>query len=601
LGPTASGGARASLVEVLWIVLTVAVALGVTALIAGRSSFYADDYVNFQDAFLGGYDLGYMAAASMVHFSPGDRLLFLVLQRHAEFNHNVDLAVLLAFNGAAMVAVQRIMRFWHVPVGWSCVGALSYGLSPLVFGTIEWFSAGLLVVPPTAFALAAVHAYLQYFRSHRLGWLVWSVIAFAGALLFYEKEAVIPVLLVLLRVLVLDDRPLRQGIRSVRDEWRTWAPYVLVLAVWFVVYRTRPYADVFRLAPLGDDLEYLGRAWAETLIPGALGLHPPGAGNGFLRAVQIVGAQAVLVAAIVVSVHRRPFAWRAWVLLALAFVLHNVLLLPRVDAFGPVFSAHVLRYQADLLPFVPIAFAAAFGTRLQVSSRPRRPGMGSAVAVMVAVAITVAAAANASAITDRSPGVRAKRWLANVRGDIARVQRPGATVNILDDSVPPWLIEWWVRPRSQPLSLNLPMFARGLTFDQPVDPSYRVQPDGHLERVTFRRALVRPGTCLRAAGTGFASLEIRPAEPLVGRRWYLRLSYTAAPMGVFIAVDRGTGYAKPVDRGLAAAPSPTSGLVALGELSVSRPVLRALRLDVPSGNRACFRRLEVGSFAPAAG
>jgi hypothetical protein len=616
---------RPALAEAALTVVVVAVALGLTAIIAGRSTWYSDDFVLLQDAARGRYDLGYLGSVTIAHFSPADRLITLLLYRHAGVNHDVALAAMLAFQAAGIVLVQRIMRWWGIPVAWSAVAAFAFGVSPIVFGSVEWFSAGIMVVPPTALALAAIHGYLCWYRSRRWGWLAWSVVAVAGALLFFEKAALIPVVLVLMRVLLLDEgHPVFDGARILRAEWRQWASYGLVVAVWFVAYRTRPYADTYDLASLGATLDFFRLAWLENLVPAAFGVRVTSTADAFARSVAVVGGQLLVVAAIVTSVRRRTGAWRAWTFVAVAFLLHNALLLPRVHVWGAEQTAHVLRYQLDVLALIPLALAAAFGSRAGSHDlRPRRglPRWASAgLAAALAAAIGAAAASSASAITDESPGVASKRWLANFRADAERLRPPGATLNILDGTLPPNLLAWWIKPGAQALSLNLPLFAPRLTFDQAVDPIYRVVADGHLRRVAFRQltggslpgpipgASVRTegatsqsadgGVCLDATGGEFASLTYRPSHQLRGGPWYLRLSYTTTPKGLFVATDRGVPGPWPTDRGLPSAPIATTRLVSLGEVPGLPLKFGGLRVDVPPGNRACFSRLEVGAFVP---
>lgn len=607
--------------EVAWIALVVAVTTTVTGAIAGRSSWQSDDFLILQDAARGGYTYAFLVSQAIAHFSPGHRLVSLVLFREAPFDHDFALAFLLVVQACSVVLVQRIVRWFAGPVWWSYALALAYGLSPIVFQALEWFTAGLLVLPSAALWLASLHAYLNWRRTGRRAWLIWSVVAFAGSLAFYVKAVLVPVYLVLVRVLLLDDtRSVRENARRAAREWRVWALYGTVAGLWLVLYTTRTYTQPWQAGSLAETLTFARVAWLETVVPGALGLRISGE-EAWSRTLLILLGQAALVAAIVLSVRRRRAAWRPWVLLGIGFALGTVTLLPRLADFAPEVIGRTLRYQTDVLGLVPVVLAAAFARRGAVERRPR-PGLWRVAGGVVAVAAVCSAAVlSMDAISDESPGRESKRWLANVTADVERLQAGGTTVTLLDKPMPRSFLPGWIREGSEGESDVLPLFLDDLRFDAVADPTFRVRRDGRLERVRFDRqaggdlgmlidrGLIRPvgdskpyvddGLCLRARASAFASMELLPPRVLRGQKWYLRTRYsTGAANGVLLAVNRGVPYPKQDDRGLAAAPAGAAALVELGEIPNGPPTFGGLRFDVPPGGTACFTSLEVGAFVP---
>lgn len=613
--------------EAAWIALVVAISTAVTAAIASRSYWVSDDFLVFQDASAGGYDYEYLVSRAIVHFSPGHRLGALVIQREAISDYNVALALLLVFQAASVVLVQRVVRWFAGPVWWSYALALGFGLSPILFVSLEWFGAGLMVLPPTAFTLAALHAYLSWWETRRRGWLIWSVVAVAGALAFYEKAALVPVYLVLVRVLLVDERrTIAANVRQAAREWRVWALYAGVVVVWFIAYQTRDYADSWHVGDLGKNLVFLRISWFESFVPGALGMRITGREEDLARVLQAVVAQAVLLGAVAASVRRRRAAWRAWALLAIAFLLNSVLLFPRVAEWPPALIGHTLRYQTELLMLLPLVLAAAFARGPhEGASRPPRRAWRPVLAGMAALAVFAAVAiSNMDAISDGSPGPVSKRYFASLSAGLDRLQRDGASVNLLDEQMPAPLIAGWLRPGDERLSRILPLFHEGLRFNVVDEPIHRVRIDGRIVPVRFDReaggdlgmlidrGFVQPaggnkpyidkGLCLRASGRTKASMELLPPRTLRGRRWYLRADYsTGSDNGIMLAVNRGVPYPETGDQRLAPAPAGGKALVDLGALPTGTPTFGGVRFDVPPGGAACFTRLEVGAFTAAAG
>ena len=600
-----------------WLLLAAVVALQalITGWFASKSSWVQDDLILFQDAAAGDVDWDYLASREIVHFAPGHRLVSLYLFRHAPFDYGAALAFALVAHAAGVVLVQRIVRWFAGAAWWSYALAFAYGTSIVVLPSMLQFAAVAQVVAPGTLTLAAIHAYLCWRSSGRRGWLVWSLIAVAGALSFYEKAALVPVYLVLMRVLLLDqERPVRDNLRAAAREWRVWAAYGAVLAGWFVLYRTRPYAESWESAGLGEILEFVRIAWSESYVPATLGVYLTGEESSLLRTPAVIAGQLALLAGVVLTVRRRRSAWRAWAFLAAVFVLGAVVIFPRVAVWGGWATGHVLRYQVEMAVLTPLVVAAAIGRR-------KRAARGHGVVALAAIGVaaySIAMVISAGAVVDDWPGERSKRFFANLRGDVAKLHGAGEEPVLLNEALPDWLIHGWHRPGVNQAVVNLPLFLDGVHFNEVADRTYRLRDDGHLDEVRFERVVggdpidlldrgavtvsggqperTAEGLCVQARGD-VAGLEFRP-RVLRGRRWYLRVAYSSdAPDPLPLEVNRGVPYPRPIDRSLPAAPSGTEELIELGDLPGGPPTFGGLRVLVPSGSSACVRRVEVGAFA----
>ncbi len=500
---------------------------------ASSSYFVADDLPVFYDAQVGGgYNLGFLGSEVIVHFSPGLRLVSLVIQRHAAFDFDVALGFILACHLAGVALLDRILRFWVGPV-WSLALALAYGLSIIFTTALQWFSLGLQTLPPIAFSLAAIHAHLCWRRTRRPAWLAWSVVAMAGALAFYEKAVLVPVYLVLIVALLLEpERPLRERIREVAADWRVWALYAVPLVAYLVVYATRKHTDSWHTVPPHQTLEYLRIAWLDGFVPGLFAVRVTPTSGDLVHTWAVIGCQLAFLALVAVSVSRRSSAWRSWAFLIVAFLVNALIVLPRVSTLGTSIG-YVLRYNAEVVALALIAVASAFsGAR----SEPASARAGRALVLAGAVAVALAGYAVLAVAADRAierdwPGSFSRSWFDHVRTDLEAVRRRGTRPVLLDDQMPPRILPFWIRQGGNRLSATLPLTIGGLRFDEISGSTYRVGPDGHVRHVEFRPVETLPHTPCLPAGPRWRRIDLRPRRPLRGRAWYLHSRYRTTGAG----------------------------------------------------------------------
>ena len=575
-------------VAVVLLAVVVVVVVVFDYAIASRSFFFGDDIVIFFQGKAQGLSLDYLTSPTIgAHFAPGVRLLSYGLQRVAPLNWDVGLALVLAFLAAAVVLQQRLLAALFGERWWTFALALAFGLSLIEFSRVVWFSAAVQGIPAVALALACIHAHVVWLRTRRGAWLVWSVLALCGALLFYESAALVPVWLVLFHLLLLREHP-----RDLARSWRAWLLYAVPVLALIVVVATGAY-ETGGTPALDDVPDYLWHAWIDGFAPAVFGVRVPLFDQTTAHHLAVLGAQVAIVAAVAISVARRRSAWRAWAFLGLAFLLNALLVLPRLQTFGPGIAFDT-RYYTETAYLVPLAVAFAFAVPERHAGRQLRwprPAAAAAVGVALAAYIGVVVWGDSQTV-DASTGRKVRPWVDRVRAGLERAERTDPQPALLDAPAPDAVVGPFFPPPRAPCRRWCRWSTTGRASTSPAAATYRVAATGTLQPVTFVPAytLAAPG-CV----TGGA-LRVQPPQPLPrGRQWWLRADYTS-PGPVALMPNAGAGSRRALF-GLPAAPRGASAYAAMQPLPRVPGVVGA-DLASPAGVRACFRRVQLGSFHP---
>jgi hypothetical protein len=626
-------GWRGRTAEYALLAVVVLVQGAITWHFASQSFFFGDDFVVFEEALGAPLTLGYLAGAVLGQFSPGGRLYLLVLQRHAALDWNVALGTLVFLHAITVALIQRVLALVFGSRWWTYVLAFAYSLSIILLPSFEWFSGGLGRFVLSAMTLASLHGYLCWRQTRRWPWLAWSVAAMCIALSFYVKGLLIPVYLVLFRVLLLDRSSVRQSVAGTVREWRVWALYAIPAAVYLIFSATRDYAEKWHHPTLVEAIRYLRLSWVNSFVPGLFGIRVGGdnvlighVGHALVHTWVVALCQVLVIAVVVFSVIKNRFAWRAWVLFAFVFLVNAASVFPRVADWGAELTAPLSRYFVDFAFLVPIVLAFAFARPLAANAPASQRGLSwprPSVAIVTGVALALYLAltlTTAAAITDDTQGKLSRRWVDNVRGDVARIRAEGKEPVVLNESVSNVILPFWIKSGANTAGAVLPVFIDGLRFDRVSQDTYRLHPDGHLGHVDFHRRAggdapgllhrgllsttgarhdVRNGAvCISGAPGGFASLEFVPPRPLRGHDFFLQSTYTTSPETTLpLAAQRGVPYPSPPDLALGPKPSGGQQLTRFGALLTGVPTLGRFRIDVPGGRRACLSRLLVGYYA----
>jgi hypothetical protein len=524
---------------------------------------------------------------------------------------------------------------------WSYAVALWFGLSIVYMKSMGWFAASLLVIPPTFFGLAAIHAWIVWRQTGSRRWLWWSAAAVGLGLLFYLKVLLVPVYIAMLRlVLARELLSPRRAVRILIEDRVAWLAYAVPVGLYLLAYFGGGYLDPsaeFRLSYLDD---YLSEAWLRGFAPTLLGLGYPADGGEHLRIVLL--GQAAVLALVVWTARRSRLARRAWVFFAAAFTLNAVLVLPRVAEWGFGIGRE-MRYFTEAAYLFPIAAAIALAVpvgmlpRDAAAARPSsiaRPGSRALAVTVVLLVIYVVNVTGSYADLIRGffgPEVRA--WNERLGDDLDRLAAAAVEPVLVDGTTPQSVVEGWLVPPgavpgwqqpSNRLSDVVAVLHPDVRFNRRGERMYSVAGDGSLREVrlepalesTFRDALVSRravvsngrvsssgGAACVSAGRAPARIEIHPPRHLrPGPDFYLALERAPGYLGAIpVFADRGVGYPPQHDRAAEAVQVPGESIVQLGPLPTGVPVLARVRLHVPPGSRACFGDVELGWIAPTGG
>src|SRR3954466_9241982 len=224
-------------VEVL---LVVAVAVAIQGVLAAKSYFTGDDWLHIVRAHdlvatggLPGVD--YLGKVVFIHYAPGLRLGYWALEKFAPLDWAAGQAALLALFAGSMLLLYRIFKQLFGDRRSNLLLLLLFGTSILLVTSFLWFADGLHKLPSTFLSLLAVDAYLTYWRTRSKLALALSVAAVALGSLFYVKVLLVPMYLLLIRLLFLEERP-RRALRIFWTERWTWLAYAPPLGLYLWNY-----------------------------------------------------------------------------------------------------------------------------------------------------------------------------------------------------------------------------------------------------------------------------------------------------------------------------------------------------------------------------
>ncbi len=593
------------------VLIVAAIAVGLQGILAAQSYFTGDDWIHIVKAHdlvsKGGLpDIHYLGDIVFIHYAPGLRLGYWTLESFAPLDWAAGQAGLLVLFAGCLFVLNRIFTKLFGERRSNLVLLLLFGTSILLVTSFLWFADGLHKLPSTFCSLVAIDAYLTYWKTRSKAALAISVAAISLGSLFYVKVLLVPLYLVMIRLLFLEERP-RRALRILWEERWTWLAFAPTAAIYLWNYlanysHTRGPSPSLHL--LGN---YLWLNWFKGVTPALAGIEvgPHAARSGTLFASV---AQIALIGVIALSIHLKRSAWRAWVFWLVAFSTNAALVgLGRLGTMGVDRVGQELRYDTEMAWLLPLALGFAFFPGL-TAARPAparfrwttRAGTRAAVVGGVC-AYLIAAAATGSGISSswrQHNSGPPKAYVANVRHDTSQLVRDGGHPVAIDDQVPAFLIGSADRPLNR-LERLIPAIDPRLSVVVAGARPLQVGDDGHVGPAQLQPLASGPDA-LAGAGTldlvrGRAStahgrrclaggdVRFQSKPELAGQSLYALVSYEvdrrdARPGTIEPALHGRTG-AIALDRPRG------DELVNLG---------RTMQVSVPTGARACIRSLAVG-------
>src|SRR5262249_32819793 len=134
----------------------------------------------------------YLATPIDVHFVPLHRFATYLIGRFAPANFGLAVGVLLAFHLLAGFFLYRALELLHPP--WLNAVFVSWYATHVYVGVLfTWWTSGLHRLPYILFLAIAVCAYVKYRWKARLSGFLAVVGAYAAAMGFFEKAALLPI------------------------------------------------------------------------------------------------------------------------------------------------------------------------------------------------------------------------------------------------------------------------------------------------------------------------------------------------------------------------------------------------------------------------
>ncbi len=539
----------------------IALQLGIRAVLAFGGYFYWDDLILVGRAGTHSLlSLSYLFDDHDGHVMPAAYLVAGVITRMAPLNWIGPAISLLVLQ---LLVCLALLRALYVILGWRPVLLLPLMFAlftPLAVPGFAWWAAALNSLPFLA-ALAWVCAdAILLVRTGRQRYAVSGALVYFGALLFFEKAAVIPFVAFALTTLLHQVAGEGAVIRTV---WaagvRLWTTALALTAAWVVVYlvvvdQQRWSTDLSMTAAL------LRRSITHGIVPGLAGgpwawarwapaspwATPP-------AAVQALG-WLTLAGALAISVIRKQrLAW-VWLTAAGYAVACQVpIYLMRSSRFTALELAQTLRYLPDLAVVLALLAAVGFCAPNRTSSRwldasaPR-----TAATTMLAGLFMASSLCSTATFLTSWQDNPAQPYLQNARRALAAAHAAAAPP-LLDQEVDPLVLQrvaWPENLASHMFSLvrDRPEFASATTDLRMLDSG------GHL--VEARLSWIRAIVAGPMPQCGYFVQPDMPARlaldgPLLPAEWTVELNYLANSNGsLTLSLSEGPPTKVPLRPGL---------------------------------------------------
>ena len=334
-----------------------------------RSFYYfQDDFIFIHQAQTSSLSVTYLRGSLFQHFSPVSRLLDYVLAHwfHSSVAaaHTIELVLLAASVLAFSWTISELVgRHW-----WRHLLTLAFAES---LALIHLLGGGLR--PPTScprplFGLLTI-AGVPPIPACRVtdDGSVLSILSYGLSLCTHEQSWLVVGYLILFDLLVLapGGRVRAALVRMWREAW-IWLGYALLTVLAMVNYFAFYYAPLKPRATIVELIRYIGIQFSQEFAPSAIGLRP--LTTGWTNTAALVLDSIVFAAIVIVSIYRRPSAWRVWTVFGVGFLANAIMIgANRVGYFGVDFGLQLYYLQSPAYLFL-LCVGAAFS--LDTSGAP---------------------------------------------------------------------------------------------------------------------------------------------------------------------------------------------------------------------------------------
>ncbi|WP_375489750.1 hypothetical protein [uncultured Jatrophihabitans sp.] len=590
------------------------------AVLCARGWFYQDDLSSMDAA--AGRPLGWRYLTDPVndHLVPGLRLVFWLQERAGALDWAPTVVARVALQTLAVYLLHRLLTMLCGDRPGVLVLTALYALNPLIVCNLTWLTTAAGLVPAQLTAILAVHHHVRYTITGRLHDAGYAGLALLVGMCFWEKTAIIAVLLPVISAGYLTSGSARSRVSMLLRRWPGWlctlAP-PLVFVGYFVI---GGYGGHARGVSATNLLAVLRTTWWRTIAPSMLDgpwswTSTPELAVSFTASpIWLCVVAQVLTVVLLVAGWRRNGVrslW-GWSLPLISLVIGTALVaVGRYQFYGELLAT-TIRYSFDvtlvlvlgialaLLPSTPTAIAARVAGKLPPAAAVATPRVRSRRAALLRTGIAVL---TVFAIVDA--GLSAlrfeRRWVEDPTHAYAdtlsrSVRTAGPTANLYDTSVTTRVLPSFGGPTVHVSRLigwlGLPArFDRTDTDATIVDAHGRLRPAG-LFGVAYARTAGPNSLCndlVRGVGTR--------TQPLIGtpskNEYFLHIEYfQRRPTTVYIRLLDAQGKAVEPVRGTRVSLTRTLGALTL-RLPYATPRVLQIRSENASTN-VCVANAMIG-------
>ena len=581
--------------------------------LATAGFFYQDDLDYTAQAVGRSLTPGYLLEPNNDHLAPGLRLAYWLIAHAAPYEHGVTVAVRIAVQVVATLLFARLLVRLYGPRPLVLLALAGYASAVLTLPSFLSLSSAVNLLPSHVAAILLLDGWVRHQLTGRLRHAAYGAAALLVGMLFWEKMALVLLLLPLLSVSVLTEGPVRDRLRATAARWRGLLLCAAPVVAFGTLYLVRRPGDGPGGTPSVSDFAHLawdswGRAVAPALLGGPWQWY---AGPGTYVSVAdppvvgMVAAQLAVAGLLVLAVRRNGWTGLLPWSMPVAWLAANVVILGigRYDQFGTVVG-RTYHYLSDLT--VPLVLAVVTSlVRVRPAEVARRLGpvaelpaeRGARPRPLAVAAVLVYAAGLVVTVSGFE-----RRWVDNPTRDyvetaVAQLRAtPGAQVFDTPVSNRVLTLLGSDRRLSQVLGpLELDVRWDGREGGEPK----MLDDDGRLVDATFfteARSPGDPGRCTYALrGVGTLEVPLDRAVPAGDR--FVRVDYLAS-RGSPVEVRLGSGgtLTEPLRGTRQDLRAPLAGfIVQTGGAAVDRVVLGSSNIAL----ELCVTQVTVGVPLPA--
>jgi hypothetical protein len=626
--------------DVLAVLAVLAVSLASAAWFTRSFYYYQDDFVFIHQAQTSSLSLTYLRGSLFQHFSPVSRLSDYVLAHwfHSSVaaGHTIELVLLAASVLAFSWTIAELVgRHW-----WRHLLTFVFAESLALVHLLGWWTATANILPASLFGLLTIAAFLRYRRVGDRRWIVISLLSFGLSLCTHEQSWLVLGYLILFDLLVLaPGGRLREALARMWQEAWIWLGYALLTVLAMVNYFAFYYAPLKPRATIGELIRYVGIQFSQAFAPSAIGLRP--LTTGWTNTAALVVDSLVFAAIVIVSIYRRPSAWRVWTVFGVGFLANAIMIgANRVGYFGVDFGQQLYYLESPAYLFllcVGAAFSldtsgAPYARQQEVSGGPRFPahhrrpsqrvrvwGVSACVLAVGLYAVVFFVSATTMSAKDQSnvESATARTYFTRLLGQIDAANARGMQVAVLDRTVPVGVVAPAFAPANR-LSYTLPVFRPDIAVDQLREATFGVAPDGTLVPMRFHRTSGTSsglpvanvvassgakatadhvtggdGRCFTSTQLG-GTIDIRLVSPLTTPEAWLLVGLTTSSGGSLSVSTLNSGEATLVGTIDSATTSSSNDYV----LPVSKRTFDTVELSAgTAGQHVCISSIDAGTFS----